>query len=610
MARPRKTKTEVANADPFIPKFLSQAHNYSRNRGTSDSQSTWSNLAGEVENIDKGVSPLTTDSTGAISAQGSIYLCQKAYWNIAIFRNTIDIQTEFANSNIKFRGNNKRSVTFFETWYKKINGKLLCERFFREWFRSGNVFIYKHVYQISREEAYKMARAAVGKLVPLKYSILNPADMRCEGAASFVNAKYSKMINSYELARLKNPSTEDEVRFLQTLPPDVQAQIKKGETPLIPLDPQYLSAIFCGKQDYEGLAIPMYYPVLFDIDLKLEFKKMEKVIARTADYMILLITAGSEEREARNAGNINSRILSELQTLFEQESVGRVLVSDFTTQAQFVMPDLNKILGPEKYKVVNEDIANGLMNIFWGEEKFANSMVKIKVFLERLQSARESFLNNFLIPEMEAIAKELNLTEVPEPVFNEVDLKDEVEYMKLYTRMAEIGVLTPEELFESIETHALPIPENSVESQKAFKGMKDKGLYEPLIGGPKKEEAAGRPGGTKAPQKTKKVSPIGASKFSLQKISETIKAADTLSEAVEEQYRKINSIKRLTNKQKDLCWNITESIVAAKVPEDWEKSIPDFIQNPMQTPDDQCLDIAGEHNISLFLAGILKDSKA
>lgn len=600
----RKQKNEVSSvADAFVPQFVSMSHNARQNRGTNSEQSTWSNLAGELQNLDKGVSPLSVDNTGGISVQGSIHLCQKAYWNVAIFRNTIDIQTEFANSNLKFRGKNKRAVQFFTEWYKKINGRLLSERFFREWFRSGNVFIYKYIYELNPTDFNKMARAA--KTAPLKYTILNPADIRCEGAATFINAKYTKLLNSYELARLKNPSTDDERRFLASLDKKAQEDIKKGQCPAITIDPAYLTAVFCGKQDYEGLSVPMYYPVLFDIDLKLEFKKMEKVIARTADYMILLITAGDKDRDL----NTNSRILNELQTLFQTESVGRVLVSDYTTKADFVLPDLSKILGAEKYQVVNQDIANGLMNIFWGEEKFANSMVKIKVFLERLQSARESYLNNFLIPEMESLAKSFGLTEIPEPIFNEVDLKDEVEYMKLYTRMAEIGLLTAEELFTTIETHTLPIPENSVESQQDFKSLKDKGLYEPIIGGQKKEDGVGRPAGTKAPQKTKKVSPIGASKFSLQKISELIKSAESLSEKVENNYRQLNNIKRLSNKQKEFCWKITESIVASQPQAEWENSIANFIENPLQEISVDSIDISAEHDVSLFLAGLLKEAK-
>jgi hypothetical protein len=608
MARKPKADSVVVNSDPFTPKFISESARDLRNRGTNSFQNPLSGLSGEIENINKGVSPFSRDNTGTLSAQQAIVLCQKAYWNVAIFRNTIDIQTEFANSKLSFRGKNKRSIKFFNEWYKKINGWSLSERFFREWFRSGNVFIYKFLYNITNIEVNKMSRAEVTKKIPLRYTILNPADMRAEGSATFVNFNYYKMLNSYELARLKVPKTEDEKRFMDSLPVKIRDEIKRGQLPEIPIDTEYLTAVFCGKQDYEALSVPMYYPVLFDIDLKLEFKKMEKVIARTADYMILLITAGDKDRDA----NTNSRILSALQDLFEMESVGRVLVSDYSTKAEFVLPDLNKILGPEKYQVVNQDIANGLMNIFWGDEKYANSMIKIKVFLERLSSARQAFLNNFLIPEMEMIANELGFTEIPEPVFDEVDLKEEIEYMKVYTRLAEIGMLTPEELFDAFETHSLPLSENSVEAQNKFKELKDKGLYEPIIGGQKKEglgQSVGRPAGTKAPQTTKKVSPIGASKFSLQKISDNIKLVNDLSEAVESKYREINSIKRLSSKQKDLCWSVTESIISSKNSNEWQESIATFIENPIVSPDEKTLNIAAEHNISLFLAGLLKHSE-
>lgn len=608
---PRKSSKTVvtANTEPFLPKFLSESSINTRNRGVKNYDSPYSDLSGELENVSRGVSPFGRDSIGSISVDEAICLCQKAYYNIPIFRNTIDIQTEFSNSKLYFKGKNKRSVAFFENWYKEIGGWSLAERFFREWFRSGNVFVYKFLYDVPMLELNKMARAsareifAAEKQIPLKYTILNPADMRCDGAATFINSIYHKMLNSYELARLKSPQTEEEKRFLNSLPQEIQNQIKKGQKPLIPIEPKYLTAVFCGKQDYEALAVPMYYPVLFDIDLKLEFKKMEKVVARTVDYAILLVTAGDKDRSA----DINVKILTELQTLFEQESVGRVLISDYSTKAEFVHPDLNKILGPDKYKVVNEDIANGLMNIFWGEEKFANSMVKIKVFLERLHSARDAFLNGFLKKEMELIANEIGFTEIPEPVFEEVDLKEEIEYIKAYTRLTELGILTPDELFNAIESHSLPLAENSRNSQEEFKKLKEKGLYEPLIGGQKKQE--GRPEGAKAPQTTKKVSPIGASKFSLEKISEKIKLADALLENVEAEYRKEKGIKRLTNKEKEICWTITESIVACREADQWENSIKEFVSNPLQEPSEELLSIAAEHNISCFLAGILKESK-
>ena len=68
-------------------------------------------------------------------------------------------------------------------------------------------------------------------------------------------------------------------------------------------------------------------------------------------------------------GGVNPNNLKAMQELFKNESVGRALIADYTTKAQFVIPDLNKVLGSEKYKIVNEDIKEGLQNIIVGSEK-------------------------------------------------------------------------------------------------------------------------------------------------------------------------------------------------------------------------------------------------
>ena len=45
--------------------------------------------------------------------------------------------------------------------------------------------------------------------------------------------------------------------------------------------------------------------------------------------------------------------LDKWQNLFKNESVGRVLVSDYTTKAEFIIPELNLVLGPAKYEILN-----------------------------------------------------------------------------------------------------------------------------------------------------------------------------------------------------------------------------------------------------------------
>ena len=112
-----------------------------------------------------------------------------------------------------------------------------------------------------------------------------------------------------------------------------------------------------------------------------------------------------------------------MQDLFKNESVGRVLVSDYTTEAKFIIPDIEKIIGPEKYKIVNQDIKDGLQNIIVGEEKYSNTQIKAQIFLERLKEARESFLNDFLMPQIKMVSKNLGFRKYPQLSFKKLILR-------------------------------------------------------------------------------------------------------------------------------------------------------------------------------------------
>ena len=161
----------------------------------------------------------------------------------------------------------------------------------------------------------------------------------------------------------------------------------------------------------------------------------------------------------------------------------------------------------------------------------------------------------------------------------------------------------------------MPLPEDSIESQEDLKGLKEKGLYEPLVGGPytqkemqgeqmdmqvkmqeksleqkeneppkqappaaKPSNETGRPAGTDAPQTTKKVTPIGAKytkegkkykeyNFLLSKVKDSFIAADKLNKRVETSLKRKHKIKELDEQQKAIAFDITKVIVANEEPE-------------------------------------------
>ena len=245
------------------------------------------------------------------------------------------------------------------------------------------------------------------------------------------------------------------------------------------LDPEKLIYSFYKKQDYEPFAIPFGFPVLDDLNWKIELKKIDQAISRTIENVVLLITMGAEP----DKGGINPHSLTAMQNLFKNESVGRVLVSDYTTKADFIIPDVNKILGPEKYEIVNQDIREGLQNIIVGKENYSSTQIKAQIFLERLKEARNAFINDFIMPQVKVLCKSMGFKKYPTVKFQEVDIKDEVQFQRVITRLLEIGIISPEQGIQAIRTGLFPHPKELHEAQEQYIEERNEGLYNPLIGG-------------------------------------------------------------------------------------------------------------------------------
>jgi len=318
-------------------------------------------------------------------------------------------------------------------------------------------------------------------------------------------------------------------------------------------------------------------------------------------------------------GGVNQKNLEAMQNLFTNQSVGRVLIADYTTKAQFVIPEIGNLMGPEKYEVVDRDILVGLNNILIGNDKFANGSMKVQVFIERLKQSRESFLNNFLYPEIRRISRDLGFKNYPTPFFEDIDLKDDVQYSRIFTRLMELGILTPEEGLAAIESGKLPQMEESIASQEKFRELKDQGLYQPLIGGAKIGSEPGRPSGsTGIPQSTKNINPKGqgkqskASLFNIEKIKDNFVLASRLQEKVEASLREKHSLRKLSKQQKEVAFEIVKIIASNENPEVWDSVVNEYVKNPKDKNLDKISDIesiAIEHGLDTYVASILYHSK-
>jgi hypothetical protein len=148
---------------------------------TRINRSAVSNVNNRFSSIRMGLLPYEYASDG-VNVREAIELCQKAYANISVFRNSIDVMSEFANGDLYLEGGNKTSRDFFYRWFNKIRVWDLKDQFFREYYRSGNVFMYRVDGTLTLEDfntlnkiyATNNVSLAADPKIPIKYILLNP----------------------------------------------------------------------------------------------------------------------------------------------------------------------------------------------------------------------------------------------------------------------------------------------------------------------------------------------------------------------------------------------------------------------------------------------------
>jgi hypothetical protein len=311
-----------------------------------------------------------------------------------------------------------------------------------------------------------------------------------------------------------------------------------------------------------------------------------------------------------------------MQNLFKNESVGRVLVSDYTTKAEFIIPELNRVLGPEKYEILNEDIKQGLQNIVIGEEKYSATQVKAQIFIDRLKEARHGFVNDFLQREVKRVSRELGLRSYPTVRMKDVDMRDETQLMKVSTRLMELGILTPQQGMEMFNTGRFPEAEDIAPAQGEFVKQREEGFYNPLVGGVPMASPAGGGG---APKKTTTPRQAGRPEgttdipleatYSRENIQQTVyEIEEFVGEAKTKMLKRlgVSKAKKASEAQLEALDKLCQSIVCSKDKESWvetlESCVKDF--NKIQHLDtlDEVLDISNTHNLEVYPAAILYHS--
>jgi len=606
--------------DPIFSSEASRLDSPTSRTGTRTNAVATLGLPNKFNNIEKGILPFNYEK-GSADTREAVELCQKAYFNISSFKGTIDLLSEFADSELYLEGGSEKSKKFIEAWFKRIRMHDIKQQYFREYYRSGNVFFYRVDGKIPLKNSQKMLEAygaSSRKKIPIRYLLINPTDIATKGSISFSGYEYFKVLTPFEISRLQKPETDHELEMLNSLPEDIKESIKSGKNNYgmarvqIKLDPQLLHVVFAKKQDYEPLAIPLGYSVLEDINRKIELKNIDQAISRSIENVVLLVTMGNEP----DKGGVNHRNLAAMQQIFKNQSVGRVLVSDYTTKADFIIPDIRKVVGPEKYEVINKDIEQGLQNILIGDSKYSDTQVKMRVFFQRLEDSRRAFLNDFINPEIRRICKSAGLRSWPEAKFAKTDTMDDNNLSKLATRLMELGVLTPEQGMKVVHTGTFPEASEMQQAQNKFKEERGKGHYMPLVNTinlySEEEDSS-------TPDKPTAVAPSGGrpigvsnSSYSKKNIVEATRKINELELLAFREFASKFGLKRMSKEKKEMVAQVCESIVIAKDLVDWEETLSEIVKDldklPSLTVNKKVLELGCQHQLDDLASAILYHS--
>lgn len=355
---------------------------------------------------------------------------------------------------------------FFDVWCFDIGISELLEYMFLDFFKVGVVHTYKVIANYeprisylspvpgksmkkSKSSALRKETAAPKGTIPVSYTILNPLLVKIDGNLLF-NKFSIKLSPPPELTELlKKPTKElttEEKELIKILPKDIKAAAESGTEILLPSES--VSSITYRKQPYERYARPRISRVFDALDYK---KALQEADISTLDGItnyILKITVGNDEYPVTSESELEA-----VAQLFNTPSKSFEVVWNHTLSVEkIVSPEIENVLGKDKYEQVNQDLMLGLSiprALLDGEGNTATLEFAVKGVLEEINYARRQ-VENWIYKEYRQIAEAVGFDRFPKVRWDEGILRDTILYMNIISQMVDRRMLSYNTALESL----------------------------------------------------------------------------------------------------------------------------------------------------------------
>lgn len=407
------------------------------------------------------------------------------YYEEDIYGSHIDILSNLASKGFENDISDHKVKAFYDTWCFDVNFRQILDWIFLDFFRVGMVRTYKIIGKYNPGVSYlspipgqslergiikqvieraeriqkkredraadglngKKARAAKKKIwskgyVPLAYTVLNPLSITIEGSLLFDKTKIT-LKTSDELKDMlkKNMSelTADEVTIVKSLPSDFKSQAEEGS---IELDPMYVGSVDYRKMPYERYPKPRGIKAFEAIEYKKALRKADLSTLDGISNYILKITIGSDEFPVTDQSQLET-----VAKLFDTPSKAFDVVWNHTLKIErIVSPDIEHILGKEKYGQVNDDITGALAfsrSMIDGSTNLNTAEVGLltKTIIEEINYARRQ-VERWIYGEYRHIANAMGFKQFPKVRWDNTVLRDIILYMSTISQLVDRRMLS------------------------------------------------------------------------------------------------------------------------------------------------------------------------
>lgn len=391
-----------------------------------------------------------------------------------IYGSIIDILTNFASKGFENDSDDSNIKLFYDVWALDTNFRDTINWIFFDFFRVGMVRTYKVVGKYEpgisyisnvpgtkveksilkqmtaradrinalREKAQKKKKWSKG-YIPIAYTILNPLNIEIEGSLLFNDTKVT-LTPSDELKKMlqkqQSELTTDEKEIIKLLPSDFKKAVSEGGG--IPLESEYIGAVDYRKMPYERYPRPRGVKAFEAIAYKNSLRQADLSTLDGITNYILKITVGNDEYPVTDSAQ-----LAAVANLFDTTSKSFDVVYNHTLQIEkIVSPEIESILGQDKYLQVNEDITGALAfprALIDGSKDLNQGSASLlaRTLVEEICYAR-SQVERWIYNEYREIAESQGFDRFPKVRWDNTILKDIILYMSTVSSLVDRRMLS------------------------------------------------------------------------------------------------------------------------------------------------------------------------